>query len=363
MSGVAHYESNRPAGHKPFFSICIPQYNRTDFLMKACSTFTGQSFDDFEVCISDDCSNDNRQNDLLHFLRDSGLTFVYAKREKNLRYDGNLRSAIELSLGEYVWLMGNDDGLSEPDVLERVRDEIGRHQGIAAVITNYRELSSGLLYRRAMRCGLIGAGPSVAAIAFRNYAFLSGIVFNGASARQEATDACDGSEMYQMYLGTRLVAAGGQLLAIDRVCVDKDLQIPGKVVDSYRGRPKKSIFVTEWLPMGRLPEVVAAALEPYHSGRERERNLLGVCSQLYRYTYPFWVIEYRRIRSWAYALSVWLQLYPARVAKTLKLSTPTMFRLWVLYLGMGTLALAAPINLFDALRSRMYALAKQATLP
>ncbi|MDB9482187.1 glycosyltransferase, partial [Dolichospermum circinale CS-537/05] len=41
----------------PFFSICIPQYNRTSFLIEACKVLAQQTFKNFEVCISDDQSN------------------------------------------------------------------------------------------------------------------------------------------------------------------------------------------------------------------------------------------------------------------------------------------------------------------
>src|SRR5260370_695609 len=102
-----HYrESNRSTDFRPFFSICIPQYNRTDFLIKACQSFTCQDFDNYEICISDDCSNDSKEDKLLDYLTHSGLPYVYVKTERNLRYDGNLKKAIALSLGEYLVLMG-----------------------------------------------------------------------------------------------------------------------------------------------------------------------------------------------------------------------------------------------------------------
>ena len=148
---MAHYESNRCLESPPFFSICIPQYNRTDFLIKACTTYRNQTFVDFELCISDDCSTDNRQDDLLGYLRGSGLVFTYAKQSKNLRYDGNLRSAIALSTGKYVLLMGNDDGLSDPHVLKLIRDQIASYCNVAVAMTNFRELSTGMIYRRSKK--------------------------------------------------------------------------------------------------------------------------------------------------------------------------------------------------------------------
>src|SRR5215469_255447 len=90
-------QSNRPDSFRPFFSICIPQYNRTSFLLKACESLRSQTFRSFEVCISDDCSTDGRRGDLLSYLQKSDLVFTYGVTPRNLRYDANLRNAIGFS--------------------------------------------------------------------------------------------------------------------------------------------------------------------------------------------------------------------------------------------------------------------------
>jgi glycosyltransferase involved in cell wall biosynthesis len=356
----ARTTSRRKAG-RPFFSICIPQYNRTDFLIAACATFAAQSFRDFEVCISDDCSTDGKTAALLDYLQGTDMSFVYAGTERNLRYDGNLRNAIGLSAGQYALLMGNDDGLCGPDVLQEMHDEIVGHQPVAVAISNYREFQSGTVYRRMIGTGIVGAGPQVAAATFRRYSFVSGVVLDGDLSRNLATDACDGSEMYQMYLGTRLIAAGGNLLSIDRVCVDKDLQIPGQVVDSYLRRPKiPSLPIVERpLPVGELLRVVASALEPYHSGAAREKNLIEVGGQLYRFIFPFWGVEYRRIQSWGYSLGILLAVRPTRLARGVSFSRLGMLRLWLMYIVGGLAALVIPVAVFEGLRPWLFSMAKR----
>ena len=212
MGGPQVFETNRPVEFRPFFSICIPQYNRTEFLIRACQTFVSQGFRDFEVCISDDCSNDGKEYKLLNYLKHSNLVYTYSRTETNLRYDANLRNAISLSLGRFLLLMGNDDGLSETSTLKFIHDELVRFHPVAVAVTNYRELSSEKIYRRMSITGVRGHGPGVAISNFRNYSFVSGVVLEGNGARNSATDALDGSEMYQMFLGTRLVAAGEDFL-------------------------------------------------------------------------------------------------------------------------------------------------------
>ena len=102
----------------------------------------------------------------------------------------------------------------------------------------------------------------------------------------------------------RLIAAGGALLYIDASTVRKDIHIPGERVDSYQARPplRPCPIVTRHLPLGQLPRVVADAITPCAEPRQRGRLIEHIARQLYLYTYPFWIVEYRRVQSWRYAL-------------------------------------------------------------
>src|SRR4051812_12737947 len=112
---------------QPFFSICIPQYNRTSFLIETCRSLSVQTFRQFEGCISDDCSTDGREAELIAFLQQSGMAFVYRKQKRNSRYDGNIRAAIGLARGQYCFLLGNDDALASAETLARVHADLERY--------------------------------------------------------------------------------------------------------------------------------------------------------------------------------------------------------------------------------------------
>jgi hypothetical protein len=53
----------RQVSLRPCLSICVQQYDRTNFLMRAIISYAEQAFRDFEVCISDDQSPDGRQGE------------------------------------------------------------------------------------------------------------------------------------------------------------------------------------------------------------------------------------------------------------------------------------------------------------
>jgi hypothetical protein len=257
--------------------------------------------------------------------------------------------------------MGNDDALSDKDTLADLNRELEFHHPIAAAITNYQELPTKRQYRRMTTTGIVGAGMRTAAETFRHYSFVSGIVLDGPRERALATDACDGGEMYQMYLGSRLVAEGGRFLAIERVCIDKDIQVPGQVVDSYRMRERIHPCPIESrpLPMGRILETVALGMRSVCEGKECDSALARVAWQLYIFSYPFWIFEYRRVQSFNYALGVYLALRPSLTTKKARLRLLDYVCAWLIFIGVGAIAFIMPLRLFDALRSRLYAIAKR----
>ena len=67
---------------KPFLSVLIATYNRKDLLQKAIKSIQNQNFDDYEIIISDDGSNDGTA-DFCQNLCQKDKRFFYTK---NTRY-------------------------------------------------------------------------------------------------------------------------------------------------------------------------------------------------------------------------------------------------------------------------------------
>jgi len=356
-------EMRRDSGRVPFFSVCVPQYNRTSFVLEACRSLQAQTFASFEICISDDCSTDGRQDELIEFLNASGCSFVCRRQERNLRYDGNLRACIDLARGEYAFLLGNDDALAKPTTLEEVHSSIASAGPVSAVVTNFEDFTTGQVTRRVHGTRIVGAGPGVAARTFRNFSFVSGVLLRTSDARLHATDRWDGTEMYQMFLATRLIAAGGRLLYLDTIAIRKDIQIAGENIDSYARWPRVDPCPIEarHLPMGAISQLVADALAPYETPNQREHSIERIARQLYLFTYPYWIVEYRRVQSWRYAVGVCLGLRPRHSLAGLSLSRAAGVRLTLLFWASSLAALALPARVFSFLRESLYRVAKAAT--
>ena len=319
-----------------------------------------QTYRDFEVCISDDCSTDGRQKELVAFLKTSGLSFVYMRQEKNTKYDSNLRASIALAGGQYCFLLGNDDCLALPETLEKLHNEVQLYGPVSVVITNYEDFATGKAYRRVRKSGIVGAGPEVAASSYRNFSFVSGILLETAKAKQHATGKWDGSEMYQMFIGCRMIAEGGILLGLERVTVRKDIQIHGEIVDSYALKPrvKPCPIVERRHTFHLIGRLVADAIQPYSEPSERERFWVKILLQLLLFTYPFWIVRYRQVQSWRYAVGICLGMRPRNTFDGMRMNF--LRRTWLsgLYITVSLIGLSVPTRLFDALRGVSYVVAK-----
>jgi glycosyltransferase involved in cell wall biosynthesis len=352
-------ESGRD-GPAPFFSICVPQYNRTQFLIAAVRSFAEQQFRDVEVCVSDGASTDGREHELIEVLLASGVPFVYQRSPVNLRYDANTRAAVGLARGRYCVLMGNDDALNGPGALADLWADMEKHAPLGVALSDSCDYRTGHRAFRIRETVACGAGPGVAALHFRNFSFVSGVVLRRESAQALTTAKWDGSEMYQTFVGCRMIASGERLLERGAVLVRKDITIPGESVDSYAARPRlwPCPLVERRLPLNQLGRLVADAIAPHTAAGDRPRLNEAILLQLLGITYPFWLFEYRRVQSWPYAAGIALGMKPARTAAGVTLGLPRRLRVWAVY-GLATaLGLAVPGPAFAALRGCLYKVAK-----
>jgi len=358
---VAHAGPAQAAGEapRPFFSICIPQYNRTSFLIAACRTLEMQTFRDFEVCISDDCSNDGREAELLDYLKSSGLAFTHRRREQNGRYDANLRSALGLANGRYCFLLGNDDGLKDEQTLQQVHDLLIQAPHASVLFTNFEDFSTGVAVRKGKSTRILGAGPDVAAQVFRRFSFVSGLVLDARGVHAEATSKWDGSEMYQMYLGSRMIAAGGFVLEADLIAIRKDIQVPGESVDSYARKPvpRAPGIPAQPIPLVQHARLVMDAIAPY-AVRRRTRIFMSVAAQFLGFLYPYWLLEYRRVRSWQFAAGVARAMRPARSLADVNLSWVARGLSVAIYGVATVVGLAAPVGMLNVLHAPARRLAR-----
>lgn len=101
-------------------SICIPTYNRADYLRVALECLAGAEFGfAHEIVISDNASTDQTPQVVEEFIG-QGLPIVYLRMPANAGPGPNLTNSIQHASGEYMIYQGDDDLL----ILRRIAEVI-----------------------------------------------------------------------------------------------------------------------------------------------------------------------------------------------------------------------------------------------
>jgi len=105
----------------PKFSIVIPTRNRAETLQYAIKTCLNQDFEDFEIIISDNFSTHDTQEVVEKFNDDR---IIFMRTNRALAMSENWEFAISHTKGDYVILIGDDDGLlfNSLSLLQKVID-------------------------------------------------------------------------------------------------------------------------------------------------------------------------------------------------------------------------------------------------
>ena len=92
------------------FSIIIPVYNEEKYIKQCIDSVLNQNYSDFEICISDNSSTDDTWNIILEYLNID--TRIKAVRQiKPILPIQNLKAALEIATGEYIYNFAGDDFL------------------------------------------------------------------------------------------------------------------------------------------------------------------------------------------------------------------------------------------------------------
>lgn len=98
----------------PILSICIPTWNRDQYLKVGLDRLEEQIKyicpDDIEIFVSDNCSSDNTKSVVKEFI-DKGIQIKYNRNNENIGMDRNFHTCMKLSKGKFIWLLGDDDYL------------------------------------------------------------------------------------------------------------------------------------------------------------------------------------------------------------------------------------------------------------
>src|SRR3954469_20581515 len=90
------------------FSVLVPTRNRLAYLKNALETVRRQDYDDWEIIVSDNFSDEDIGG-YVGSLDDPRVK--YSRTDRFVPVTENWNNALERSTGDYVVMLGDDDGL------------------------------------------------------------------------------------------------------------------------------------------------------------------------------------------------------------------------------------------------------------
>ena len=346
----------------PKMTVAIPHYKHRQYLQVVLETVLSQDCDSFELLVSDDCSPDDSAAVIPDMLLASGRPFRYYTQPSNLGYDGNVRFCLAAAQGRYVLLLGNDDALAGPDIVRRLIDLLSDLGNPAVAFVNFSDYETGAVVARAQRTQLLGAGPETALRYFRSFSFVAGLIYDREYARQHETDRWDQSIYYQIYLAGRIIASGNSLAAIALTAVRKDVRVAGDHVFNYAVKWANApwSFQSRHTGMDSVIRVTADAILPFVPAGMQSATLRQIINQILTITYPYWLMEYRRVANWSFAVGIARSMWPGRLLAEYTILHPAdRLRIWFRYVIVTVGGLFIPASLFHRIKERLAGMLRQ----
>ncbi|HXT84003.1 MAG TPA: glycosyltransferase family 2 protein [Verrucomicrobiae bacterium] len=126
------------ASKRPSISICIPTYNRTDFLLLALQSCFDQTYKDFEIIITDNSDTDDTKKTIAK-IKDKRIR--YYKNPKNIGSFNNLIKVTSLAKGKYIKFLLDDDLLAK-DCLKKMVDVMDKNNNVGIVCSPLKIIDS-----------------------------------------------------------------------------------------------------------------------------------------------------------------------------------------------------------------------------
>lgn len=125
---------------RPPVSVCLVTYNRATLLPATLDSLLAQTFSDFELIISDDCSTDDTEEICLEYARRDRRVRYY-RNETNLGMPGNLNVSLQYAQGEYLANL-HDGDVYRKDLLEKWKAALDDQPTAGFVFNAYRSVNS-----------------------------------------------------------------------------------------------------------------------------------------------------------------------------------------------------------------------------
>lgn len=134
------------------FSVIVLTYNPIFSKVKfTLDSIIQQDFDDFEIIVADDGSENNLVPEIEAYFKENNFTnYKFVSNKKNVGTVKNILSALEVAEGKYIRDFGTGDGLYAKDTLQKVYDflEKSDKEGCFGLMCGYYKDANGDIHRK-----------------------------------------------------------------------------------------------------------------------------------------------------------------------------------------------------------------------
>lgn len=104
-------------------SVIVPNYNHAPFLKERIDSILNQTYQDFELILLDDSSNDNSREILDSYKHNKKVSHIVFNEQNSGSPFSQWRKGVQLAKGEWIWIAESDD-VADPLFLEVLFDAI-----------------------------------------------------------------------------------------------------------------------------------------------------------------------------------------------------------------------------------------------
>ncbi|WP_176222261.1 glycosyltransferase family 2 protein [Tuberibacillus sp. Marseille-P3662] len=136
----------------PTVSVILTSYNQPQLVGRAIESMLAQTFDQWELYIMDDASNEQTQNVIREYIHHPNIHYINSEvndcdRHKTTRYASLINQAIPLTSGQYISYL-TDDTEYEPERLAELVTFLRQHPDVAVVYSAQRVVQLDTKFRR-----------------------------------------------------------------------------------------------------------------------------------------------------------------------------------------------------------------------
>ncbi|MDE6577705.1 MAG: glycosyltransferase [Muribaculaceae bacterium] len=118
-------------------SVIIPNYNHAPYLKERIDSVLNQTYQDFEVIILDDCSQDNSREIINQYRNHPKVSHIVFNEQNSGSTFKQWQKGFDRAKGEYIWIAESDD-VAHPEflskIISRLNEDLENVLGFSALV-------------------------------------------------------------------------------------------------------------------------------------------------------------------------------------------------------------------------------------